>query len=69
MWNDNYLYVAWDDNTIKLIELRNDLIINNLKGHNKQVITIKKINHPEYGEYLVSQNKETSQIKLWGCKK
>ena len=50
MWNDNYLYVAWDDNTIKLIELRNDLIINNLKGHNKQVITIKKINHPEYGE-------------------
>ena len=69
LWNDNYLYVACDDKTIKLIELKNGLVINTLKGHNKQVITIKKINHPEYGECLVSQNKEASQIKLWVCKK
>ena len=68
LWNANYLYVGCDDKTIKLIELKNYLVINNLEGHNNQVITIKKINHPEYGECLISINRENSQIKLWGCK-
>ena len=65
LWNDNYLFVGCKDETIKLIEIKKGLIIKSLTGHNDYVLTIKKIIHPEYGECLISQNCEESEIKLW----
>ena len=62
-WSNNYLFVGSDDKTIKLIYLKRNLIINNLKENNT-VITIKKIDHPKYGECLVSNNWR-GQIKIW----
>ena len=69
LWNNNYLFVGCSDKTIKLIELHNELIIKSLTGHNDIVLTIKKINLPQYGESLISQGACDDQIKLWVNKK
>ena len=65
LWKDNYLFVGCSDKTIKLIDLKNILIIKNLTSHDNRVITIKKIIHPKYKECFLSQNYLTSEIKLW----
>ena len=41
MWNNEYIFVGCNDKTIKLIELNNGKIINELRGHNDYVISIK----------------------------
>ena len=65
LWNNNYLFIGCDDKTIKLIELKNGLIVKNLPGHTNEVITVKKVIHPIYGEILISQNGGESKIKIW----
>ena len=65
LWNDNYLAVGSEDKTIKIIEMKNGLIVNCLTGHNSEVIAIKKIFHNEYGECLLSQDLGKSKIKIW----
>ena len=65
LWNDNYLFVGCEDKTIKIVEIKNGLIIKSLTGHNNDVLSIKKIIHPKYGECLISQNWKKSEIKLW----
>ena len=65
LWNDNYLFVACQDQTIKLIELNNKLIVKNVHGHNDWVITLKKICDNKGKEILISQNFGVSPIKLW----
>ena len=64
LWNENYLFVGCDDNTIKLIDLKNEIMIDELKGHNKEVLTIKKINNGN-DAWLISQGYEDDQIRLW----
>ena len=49
LWNNNYLLVGCSDNTIKLVDLKKGIIIQNIKGNNDYVITIRKIVHPLYG--------------------
>jgi len=65
LWNNNYLFVGCEDNTIKLIDLKKGIIIKNLKENKNDVISIKKIVHPLYGECLISQGFEDNQIKMW----
>ena len=65
LWNTNYLFVGCTDNTIKLIELKNGIIIKSLVGYNNEVCTIKKIRHPTFGECILTQGWENDQIKLW----
>ena len=65
LWNSEYMFVGCEDETIKLIELKEVKVVNSLKGHNRNVLTIKKISHPIYGECLISQNVKNSEIKLW----
>ena len=40
-------------------------MIKNLESHDNYVLTIKKINHPSYGECLISQGFKKDKIKLW----
>ena len=68
LWNKEYLFVGCSDNIIKLVDLNKNIIINNLKGHDNKVVTLKKINHPKYGECLLSQGYENDKIKLWANK-
>ena len=64
LWDNNYLLVGCHDNNIKLIELdtenKYDII-----GHQKYVLTIKKIFLPQFGECIISQGSLDDQIKLW----
>ena len=65
LWNDDYLYVAFDDYKIKLLSLKDGTIVHNLISNEKIVIYIQKINHPKYGECMVSQGYNNDHIKLW----
>ena len=65
LWNFKHLFVGCEDKTIKLMDLKNLKIIKSLAGHNSEVLSIKKINHPKYGECLISQSSLKDQVKLW----
>ena len=65
LWNNNFLFVACNDKTIKLIDLKTGLIVKSLEGHNSDILTIKKTTHPKYGECLLSQGLGNDQIKIW----
>ena len=64
-WNNEYIFVGCDDKTIKLINVKEGIIIKNLNGHNNCAVTIKKIYHPKYGKCLISQGSDFDSIKLW----
>ena len=65
LYNDNYLFVGWEDKTIKIVDIKSRNVFKSLLGHNNEVLTIKKIIHPKYGICLISQNWHESYIKLW----
>ena len=62
--NEN-LYCGCEDTEIKIIDIKIGKIIKCLKGHYKEVINIKKINHPKYKECLISQGLYKDYIKIW----
>ena len=65
LWNDNFLVVGCQDKSIKIVEMKNGVIVNDLMGHNNEIITIKKIFLHELGECLISQDLGKSEIKIW----
>jgi len=65
LWDNNYLFVGCDDKIIKLVDLKNGLIVKSLNEHNDSVLTIKKVYIEQYGECLISQGYKKDQIKLW----
>ena len=62
LWNNEFLFAGCGDGDIKLINYNRARNIKDLKGHNSDVLAIKKFIHPEYGECLISISDE---IKLW----
>ena len=65
LWNNNFIFVGCGDKSIKLIDLNSEKIIDSLIGHKNSVLTIKKLIHPLYGEYLLSQGLNDDKIKIW----
>ena len=65
LWNKEYICVSYEDKAIKIVDLKNGKIIEELKGHNIDVTYLKKIAHPVYGECLISQGWRDDSIKLW----
>ena len=65
LWNEDYLLVGCENKSIKLVELKNRKIIKNLAGHTNDVVTIRKIFIPQYGECLISQGWNEGKIKIW----
>lgn len=74
--NNKYLFIGCQDdnneeneleysNIIRVIELKTGKIITSLYGHNNEILTLKKIVHPQRGECLISQGAEDDQIKIW----
>ena len=64
LWNDEYLFASGNDNQIKLFNLNSGECIKSLKEHTNVVCTLEKINHPKYGECLISQGIDGKLI-LW----
>ena len=65
-WNNKYIIVAdYYNKSFKIIDLDENKIISNIGGqHTDEVISIKKIYHPIYGESLLSCGQDC-YIKLW----
>ena len=67
LWNEEYLFVGFF-NKVELIELNNDINISKLSENVEDIITIKKISHYKYGQCLLTQGSNYSQIKIWEIK-
>ena len=63
LWNKDYLFVGCDDNTLKLIDLRKNFVINNIREEGL-IITIRKIDHIKYKDCLITQDWR-NKIKIW----
>ena len=63
----NFLFVGCKDNVIRLIDIEKKKVISTFKGHNNWVLCLKEINHPQYGDCLISQEKFNG-INLWKIK-
>ena len=66
LWNKDFLFVGCDDNTLKLIELRKNFVINNIKTES-MVINMRKINNAQYKDCLITQDWR-NKIKIWRIK-
>ena len=53
-----------NNKTFKIIDIENNLINNINPEHKDKIVCIKKINHPIYGESLLSAGYDKT-IKLW----
>jgi len=65
-WNNKYIIVADSLNkSFKIIDLKIDKAISNIGGkHTGNVICVKKVNHPIYGEALLTSGYDKT-LKLW----
>ena len=64
-WNNKYIIVTdLNNNCFKVINLENETIKDIGRQHTEEVICIKKIYHPKYGESLLSAASDEA-IKLW----
>ena len=66
LWNKDFLFVSCDDDTLKLIDLKKNFVINNIKTESL-IVNTKKMNHDIYKESLITQDWR-NQIKLWTIK-
>ena len=64
LWDNRYLATSGRDTLIKLVDLRSKKIIKKLSGHEKETLSVKKINLSKYGDSLVSLDRN-GFIKLW----
>ena len=65
LWNSQYLIAADVNNKIfKIIDIENDSISDMKTDHKDKLKCIKKINHPIYGQSLISADWDKT-LKLW----
>ena len=64
LWNDEYLFAAGNDYQVQLFDLNNGKYIKSFKAHTSTVCSLEKIEHPKYGECLISQGLD-GKLKLW----
>jgi hypothetical protein len=68
LWNDTYLFSAGSDYNVKLYDLKSSTTaVKSLTGHSSTVCAVDKINHPTYGECLISHALD-GKLKLWSSK-
>ena len=64
-WNKKYIIVAdYNNKSFKIIDIDNNSIYNINPEHKDKLACVKKINHPKYGESLLSAAIDKT-IKLW----
>jgi WD40 repeat protein len=65
IYDEDIAFIGSKDETIKVVDIKNGVIINSLRGHSNTVLTIKKINLEKFGNCLISQGMSDETIKLW----
>ena len=68
LWNNNYLFIANEKCSIKLMDIEKEKIIKTFPKESENVIFIKMFQHPFYGKCILSQHKDET-IKLWVIEK
>jgi len=68
-WNDKYIIITdYENNSFKIIDIENNKAISSINYLNTEnILCIKKIYHPIFGESLVYSGND-SIIRLFGCK-
>ena len=64
LWNNNYLFVANEKYSLKVIDLEKEKIIKTFPKEGENGIFVKMLHHPIYGKCILSQHKDET-IKLW----
>ena len=65
IWDENNIFVGGDDNSIKLIDIKNEKLLKSLTGQNGTICTLHKIFIPQFGECLITGSNNYEEIKLW----
>ena len=71
LWNTDYLFVGFSSGKIRLLELKTKKYIkdheiySNALFSDLQVLSLKKIIHPKFGECLICQGYEDSRITMF----
>ena len=66
LWDESHLLIGCEDNSIKLLNIKDLKVITKFESHQKPVLTIKKIRHNKYGECFLSGGYgKYGEIKLW----
>ncbi len=52
-WNDEYVFFSRNDNNIKIINIKTGKMEKNLENHGNRVRSVKKIEIPYFGEFLI----------------
>ena len=65
IWNENNIFVGGDDNSIKLIDIKNGQLLKSLTGQSGTICTLYKMSIPQFGECLITGSNNYEEIKLW----
>ena len=68
LYENKYFMAGSGYNNIDIYDLEKKEWVGSLQGHSSDIICIKSIKHPLYGECLISQGYK-EKIKLWINKK
>jgi len=70
LWDNKFLFAGCKDAKIRLIKLdekkNNNQVMQEITEYTQEIICIKKIKHPKYGECIITQGLNNEQIKLFG---
>lgn len=65
LWNDQYVIAASSDKSFKIIDFTQEKCVSSISGqHFNSLCTVKKVNHPIFGESLLTGSIDGT-IKLW----
>ena len=63
-WNEQYIACTGRDKKIKIVDINEGKIVRLITGHEKETISVQKINIPKFGDCLVSHGKD-GLLKVW----
>ena len=63
-WNEQYIACTGRDKKIKIVDINEGKIVRLITGHEKETISVQKINIPKLGDCLVSHGKD-GLLKVW----
>ena len=63
-WNEQYIACTGRDKKIKIVDIKEAKIVRLITGHEKETISVQKVNITKYGDCLVTHGKD-GFLKVW----
>ena len=64
IWDEQYIACTGRDKKIKIVDINGGKIVRIISGHEKETISVQKVNSSKYGDCLVSHGKD-GLLKVW----